>query len=56
MKENSKGAYSKQLSSYIDMNLENRNSGIVIIHGGTNDLRNGSNEPRIDTLKQLLVR
>ena len=44
------GANSKQLSSYIDMNLENSNSDTVIGHAGINDLLNGSNVPRIDGL------
>ena len=46
------GANAKQLSSYIDVNLENSNSDTVIIHVGINDLLNGSNEPQIDNLIQ----
>ena len=41
---------SKQLSSYIDVNLQSSNSDTVIIHAGINDLLNGSNEPQIDSL------
>ena len=46
------GANSNQLSSSIDVNLENSNSDTVIIHVGINDLLNGSNEPQIDSLIQ----
>ena len=34
------------------MNLEKSNSDTVIIHVGSNDLLNGSNEPQIDSLIQ----
>ena len=33
-----RGASSKQLSSYLDMNLENSNSDAIVIHVGLNDL------------------
>ena len=44
------GGNSKQLSSYIDVNLENSNPDTVIIHVRINDLLDGSNEPQIDIL------
>ena len=48
------GGNSKQLSSYIDVNLENSNSDTNIIHVGINDVLNGSNEPQIDSLVQSI--
>lgn len=46
------GANSKQLSIYIDVNLESSNSDAVITYVGINDPLNGSNKPQIDTVIQ----
>ena len=46
------GANLKQLSSYIDVNLENSNSDTLLIHVAIYDLLNGNNEPQIDSIIQ----
>ena len=43
---------SKQLSSYINVNLQNSNSDTATIHAGISNILNGSNERQIDSLIQ----